>query len=95
VDRWLSQFKEPREKLNSKVDTAKINDRTVTFVQAEGTYMSGMPGGPKTPQPNSMLLGAIVESPKGNVFARMTGPAGLVKDAQGDFKKMIESAKGS
>src|SRR3954452_6209732 len=49
VDRWLSQFKEPREKLNSKVDTAKISNRTVTFVQAEGTYMSGMPGGPKTP----------------------------------------------
>lgn len=92
VDRWLSQFKEPREKLNSKVDTAKINNRIVTFVQAEGTYMSGMPFGPKTPQPNSMLLGAILESAKGNVFVRMTGPAGLVKTAHGDFKKMIESA---
>lgn len=92
VDRWLGQFKEPREKLNSKVDTAKINGRAVTFVQAEGTYMSGMPGGPKTPQPNAMLLGAIVESDKGNVFVRMTGPVALVKEAQGDFKKMIESA---
>jgi hypothetical protein len=92
VDRWLGQFKEPREKLNSKVDTAKINNRAVTFVQAEGTYLSGMPGGPKTPQPNSMLLGAILESAKGNVFVRMTGPAGLVKEAQGEFRKMIESA---
>jgi len=92
VDRWLGQFKEPREKINSKVDTAKINGRTVTFVQAEGTYMSGMPGGPKTPQPNAMLLGAIVESEKGNVFVRMTGPAAVVKEAQGEFKKMIESA---
>jgi hypothetical protein len=92
VDRWLGQFKEPREKLDSKVDTAKINDRPVTFVQAEGTYLSGMPGGPKTPQPNAMLLGAIAESPKGNVFVRMTGPAALVKEAQAEFKKMIESA---
>src|SRR5687768_2135192 len=92
VDRWLSQFKEPREKLNSKVDTAKINNRTVTFVQAEGTYLSGMPGGPKTPQPNAMLQGAILESSKGNVFVRMTGPAAVVKAAQGEFKKMIESA---
>src|SRR5436190_18716719 len=33
VDRWLGQFQEPREKINSKVDTAKINGRTVTFVQ--------------------------------------------------------------
>ena len=92
VDRWLAQFKEPREKLNSKVDAAKINKRTVTFVQAEGTYMSGMPGGPKTPQPNAMLVGAILESDKGNVFVRMTGPALVVKEAQGEFKKMIESA---
>ena len=92
VDRWLGQFKEPREKLNAKVDSAKINNRPVTFVQAEGTYLSGMPGGPKTPQPNAMLLGAILESPKGSVFVRMTGPASLVKEAQSDFKKMIESA---
>src|SRR5436190_10030995 len=92
VDRWLGQFKEPREKLNSKVEAAKINGRTVTFVQAEGTYMSGMPGGPKTAQPNAMLLGAILESEKGNVFVRMTGPASVVKETQGEFKKMIESA---
>ncbi|HKQ40020.1 MAG TPA: hypothetical protein VJ063_18220 [Verrucomicrobiae bacterium] len=92
VDRWLGQFKEARDKINSKVDAAKINGRTVTFVQAEGTYMSGMPGGPKTPQPNAMLLGAILESEKGNVFVRMNGPAAVVKGAQGEFKKMIESA---
>jgi len=54
--------------------------------------MSGMPGGPKTPQPNTMLLGAILESAKGNVFVRMTGPARLVKASQAEFKKMIESA---
>lgn len=92
VDRWLAQFQEPREKLNSKVETAKINNRAVTFVQAEGTYMSGMPGGSKTPQPNWMLLGAILESEKGNVFVRMTGPAALVKESHANFRKMIESA---
>jgi hypothetical protein len=92
VDRWLGQFKEPREKLNAKVEAAKIGSRPVTFVQAEGTYMSGMPMGPKTPQPNAMLVGAILESDKGSVFVRMTGPAALVKEAQGEFKKMIESA---
>ena len=93
VDRWLTQFKEPREKLNSKVDTAKINDRTVTFVQAEGTYMSGMPGGgPQTPQQNAMLLGAILESDQGNVFIKMTGPAKLVKSSQETFNKMVRSA---
>lgn len=92
IDRWLGQFKEPREQLKAKVEAAKVNNRPVTFVQAEGTYLSGMPGGPKTPQPDSMLLGAILESQQGNVFVRMTGPAALAKESQGDFRKMIEAA---
>ena len=39
-----------------------------------------------------MLNGAIIESPDGNVFIKMTGPAPLVKTATADFKKMVESA---
>src|SRR2546430_9646180 len=63
VNRWLSQFQEPRDKINAKSEEVTIGKRKVTFVQAEGTYMSGMPGGgaPPVPQPNSMLLGAIMD----------------------------------
>lgn len=93
VDRWLGQFEEGRDKINAKVDETKAGNRIVTYVQAEGTYKSGMPGGPTTPQPNTMLLGAILESPdEGNVFIRMTGPVELVKTARDDFKKMIDTA---
>ena len=93
IDRWLSQFKEPRADLKSKTEQGTAGGRKVTHVQAEGTYMSGMPGGPKTAQPNSMLLGAILESDAGNVFVRMTGPAKLVADSRPEFRKMIDSAK--
>lgn len=93
AERWLKMFQEPKEKINSKIEKKKIGATEVTFVEAEGTYMSGMPGGPKTPQPGSKLTGAILESPEGNVFARMTGPAATVKAADADFRKMIESAK--
>ena len=92
VDRWLGQFEEGRDKINAKVDEAKAGNRTVTYVQADGTYKSGMPGGPTTPLPNTMLLGAILESAQGNVFVRMTGPTELVKSARDDFKKMIDTA---
>ena len=91
VDRWLTQFQEPREKLNSKIEEMTVGKRKVTYVQAEGTYLSGMPGGPKTAQPNSMLLGAILESPEGNVFIKLTGPMALAKAAKDDFRKMVES----
>src|SRR6266403_4266095 len=76
VDRWFSQFQEPKDKIKSKIEEVTVGNRKVTFVQAEGTYMSGMPGGgPPKPQPNSKLLGAILESAQGNVFVKMTGPA--------------------
>ena len=89
VQRWFGQFQEPRDK---KSEAQTIGGHKVTFVQAEGTYLSGMPGGPTTPQPNSALRGAIIESDQGAVFVKMTGPAAIVKSAEGDFRKMVESA---
>jgi len=92
VDRWFSQFQEPREKIGAKTEETKIGKHKVTFVRAEGTYLSGMPGGPRTPQPGSAMRGAIVESGEGDVFIKMTGPAALVKSAEDDFRKLVESA---
>jgi hypothetical protein len=92
VDRWFGQFQEPREKIGAKSADETIGKRKVTFVHAEGTYLSGMPGGARTPQPGSALLGAIIQSDEGDVFVKMTGPAALVKSSEASFRKMIESA---
>jgi hypothetical protein len=92
VDRWLGQFQEPKEQIKAKVEGVTVNNRKVTYVQAEGTYLSGMPGGTKTPQPNSMLLGAVLESGSGNVFVKMTGPSALTKASFNEFKQMVEDA---
>ena len=94
VDRWLGQFQEPREKINASVVEVTVDRTKITYVQAEGTYSSGMPGGPTTPMADYALLGAILESDQGSVFVRMTGPKGLVKSSVADFKKMIESGPG-
>ena len=91
VDRWLSQFQEPKDQIKSKVEEVTVNKHKLTYVQAEGTYLSGMPGGPKTPQPNTMLLGAVLESESGNVFVKMTGPTALTKASITEFKQMVES----
>jgi hypothetical protein len=92
IDRWLGQFREPKDKLNAKTEVATVNSRKVHFVQAEGTYLSGMPGGPRTPVPGTMLLGAILESTQGSVFIKCTGPASTVKDGHEAFRKMAEDA---
>jgi hypothetical protein len=92
VDRWFGQFQGSRDKIGAHSEENMIGKHKVTFVRAEGTYMSGMPGGAMTPQPNSALRGAIIEANEGAVFVKMTGPAPLVKSAEDDFRKMVESA---
>ena len=91
IERWYSQFQESRDKINARSEETTIGKHKVTYVHAEGTYMSGMPGGPQTPMAGSALAGAIIEAEQGNVFIRMTGPKELVKASLPDFKKMVES----
>lgn len=91
VDRWLKQFAEPSDQINAKVEQTTVGKTKLTYVQAEGTYNSGMPGGPTTPMPDYALIGAILESDQGNVFVRMTGPKAFVKSSMEEFKKMVES----
>ena len=92
VERWYSQFKEPKDKINAKSEETTIGKHKVTYVEAEGTYMSGMPGGPQTPMNGYALRGAIIEASQGSVFIRMTGPNDLVKASLPEFKNMVESA---
>jgi hypothetical protein len=92
VERWLGQFQEPKPQLKAKVEELNLRGHKVTFVQAEGTYLSGAPGGAKTPKPSFAMLGAILESKQGHVFVKMTGPAALTKSAIPAFRKMIEGA---
>jgi hypothetical protein len=92
VDRWLGQFQEPKDKINSKVEDVTVGKRKVTYVQAQGTYLSGMPGGAKTAQPDSMLLGAILESDQGAVFIKLIGPAKLASASKDGLRKMVEGA---
>lgn len=88
VDRWFGQFQ------NAKTGKAKetVGKTQVTFVHAEGTFSSGMPGGPTTPMTNYALRGAILENPEGDVFVKMTGPAAVVESANTAFEKMVRDA---
>ena len=92
LDRWIGMFQEPKEKLDAKTEEKTVNGRKIHYVQAQGTFMSGMPGRPKTPQPGTMLLGAIIESPEGAVFIRCTGPVDTVKAADKSFRTLVEGA---
>lgn len=88
VDRWFGQF------LNAATGETKemVGATPVTFVHAKGTFQSGMPGGPTTPMEGYALRGAILESARGDVFVKMTGPEAVVESADAAFGKMIRDA---
>jgi hypothetical protein len=90
AQRWLGQFKSPEGV--SKIEPQEINGTKVTLVTTEGTFSSGMPGGPASVLENAALLGAIIEGPDGNIFIKMTGPAAVVKAARGKFIEFITAA---
>lgn len=93
VDRWFRQFEGNRDQIKARTEEAKAGNSKLTYVFAEGTYLSGMPGGPQTPKPGFALVGAILEDPAGHVFVRFTGPKALVEAATPAFKKMVSEGK--
>jgi hypothetical protein len=93
VTRWLGQFKEGKDNVNAKTEKAKAGETPVTFVSADGTFLSGPPSGPAVEKPDYALLGAIVEAKEGAVFAKFTGPKATVEANSEAFRKMITEAK--
>ncbi len=92
IARWLGQFAEGGDKVKPVIETADVKGTKVTRVRvASGTFSSGMPGGPTTPMTNYGMYGAILESPQGDVFIKLTGPADLVNAAATNFEAMIQS----
>lgn len=90
AQRWLAQFKSPEGA--SKIEPQEIAGTKVTLVTTEGTFSSGMPGGPATVVENAALLGAIIEGAEGSVFIKTTGPAPLVKGLRQKFLEFITAA---
>ena len=88
VARWKSQVKDLTKE---KVEEREVGGTKVTLVKFEGSYQSGMPGGPKVPQAGAALWGAVLEGAQGNVFVRLTGPKDWVEKIGNEFDAMIES----
>jgi hypothetical protein len=91
IQRWLRQFKS--QPGAEKVEKKDLGGRPVTLVSTEGTFSSGMPGGPSAPMEGYALLGAILEDQGGNVFVKMTGPKATVQSAREAFITFISTAK--
>jgi hypothetical protein len=94
IQRWLNQF--PDAKPDSVKRTRReVNGLSQTIVEVEGTYSSGMPGGPATPKSGYRMIAAVVETGSGPYFFKLTGPKKTVESARGAFMTLLDTVKSS
>lgn len=93
LDRWKRQFSDVKK------DDVRQTERTVNGLPAHvleierGIFASGMPGQPTTANKGYALIGAIVETPAGSYFFKLTAPEKTVKSARAEFFSMLDSVK--
>lgn len=98
IDRWINQMKQPdgqpsKEKAKSEMLT--VNGLQVNTVDVLGNYSGGM--SPDSAPVNSKsiyrLRAAIVDTPRGSYFVKLTGPEKTVghwNQAYGDYLNSFE-----
>ena len=98
IDRWISQMKQPdgsSSKDKAKTESMTVNGLKVTTVDVTGTYTAEMAPGSKTfhNDDNYRLRAAVVETPKGNYFVKLSGPARTIArwdQSYNDYLKSFE-----
>ncbi len=98
LTRWYGQFEQPDGRPSSAVATRESRTShglTVTVTRVEGRFAAGsmgMPGAaPTAPRDGYALLAAIVETPNGPWFFKMTGPRATVTSAGAAFDELVSS----
>lgn len=98
LERWAGEFDQADGRATKDVmvtSTRTVNDMKVTEVSMSGRFVpSQMPGQqPKSPRDDWSMLGAIVESPSGPYFAKLTGPKATVARWEASFRQWVSSLK--
>lgn len=100
VERWKQQFQPPEGKtLDDVTKTKKIEagGLAITLVDISGRYVAAVQPGAaeKLDQPDSRMLGAIVEGSGNPFFFKAVGPAKTVDVWAEPFEKAVSSLKKS
>lgn len=92
-ERWQKQFSgvKPGEVRQSERAAGAFMAHLLEIDR--GTFASGMPGEPARPSPGYGLLGAIVETPAGTYYFKLTGPEKTVKASKEAFFALLDSIK--
>jgi hypothetical protein len=98
IDRWVGQIKQPdgqESKDKAKIEALTVNGLHVDTVDVLGNYSGGMSpdSAPADKKAIFRLRGAVIETPKGSYFVKLTGPEKTVghwDQAYNDYIKSFE-----
>jgi hypothetical protein len=98
IERWIGQMQQPdgtATKDKAKRSSRTVNGLQVTLVDASGTYVAEMrPGATEHfNKPGFRLRAAVVETPRGPYYLKMTGPAATIGAADAAFTAFLDSIR--
>ena len=98
IDRWIGQMQQPDGKPSK--DAAKrtamtVNQLPISLVDVTGTYVAEMSPGSadRLNKPGFRLEAAVIETPGGPYFVKLTGPAKTVARWDGSFTAFLKSLR--
>jgi hypothetical protein len=100
VERWIGQMQQPdgsATKDKARRESQTVNGLKLTLVDVSGTFVAEVrPGATEHfNKPGFRLRAAVVETPRGPYYIKMTGPAKTVAAADADFRALLASLKPS
>jgi hypothetical protein len=98
IDRWIGQMQQPDGRPSSAVanrSSRTVNGMSLTLVDVTGTYVAEVTPGSteRYNSPNFRLRAAVVNTPKGPYFIKLTGPARTVAASERAFEQFVASLK--
>src|SRR5260370_12387708 len=100
IKRWKGMFAAPPGKMIddvTKVDSFKVGDVDITYVEISGTYLTKFPpfapNAKVVPKENFHFIGVIFDSKNGPYFLRLTGPARTIDQNKVAFDKWLKGFK--
>jgi hypothetical protein len=97
LDRWMGQMEQPDgrpSKAAAKTSSSTINGMKVTVLDVAGRYIAETaPGsGTRLNKPGYRMKAAVVETPKGPYFVKLTGPAKTIERWGTAFDAFLKTA---
>ena len=98
IDRWIAQIQQvdgSPTKDKARRASQDVNGLHLTMVDAEGTYVAQMSPGSteRYNKPGFRLRAAVVETPRGPYYIKMTGPAKTIGAADAAFTAFVGSLR--